>query len=189
MVNFSFIYKELFQSNKIKHGSKILNIFFQNNTTVSFNIKNIIDNEIHLTKLGVSFENIVYDSNKDQLFDFLDDFHYDVIIICNIFSFCEMEKINDILKVLVEKSPNSYFMFINEIIYNSFQNNYNPISYIRNGLYKLSSYNFGKSIGISEVYDFIYKNNLNILDASRILSHNKIPTYPVEYFLIICYKR
>lgn len=189
MVNFSFIYKELLISNKIKHGSKILNIFFQNNTSVSFNIKNIIDNEIYLTKLGVSFENIIYDNRKEQLFDFLDDFHYDVIIICNIFSFYEMEKINNIFKILLEKSPNSYFMFINELIYNSFQNNYHPLSFIRNGLYKISNYNFGKSIGISEVYDFIQENNLNILDASRILSHHEIPTYPIEYFLIISYKR
>ena len=104
MVNFSFIYKELFQSNKIKHGSKILNIFFQNNTTVSFNIKNIIDNEMYLTKLGVSFENIIYDSNEEQLFDFLDDFHYDVIIICNVFSFYETVKINDIFKIFLEST-------------------------------------------------------------------------------------
>ena len=73
MVNFSSLYEELLKSEKIRSGSKILNIFFQNNTTVSFNSKIIIDNEYHLIKLNASFQSLIYNHNDKNFFDFLDD--------------------------------------------------------------------------------------------------------------------
>jgi len=190
MINFSSLYEELLKSEKIRYGSKILNIFFQNNTTVSFDSKIVIDNEYHLVKLKVCFQSVIYNNSDKNFFDFLDDLYdYDVILISNMFSFCEKEQINEILEILQNKNLNAHYMFANEMICDSSVVKYHPFSYIRNLLYQISNYNFGKNIHITDVYDIINSNNLKILDTSRILSNSIIPAYPIEYFLIVSHER
>lgn len=190
MVNFSSLYEELLKSEKIRMGSKILNIFFQNNTTVSFNSKIIIDNEYHLIKLNASFQSLIYNHNDKNFFDFLDDLYdYDVILISNMFSFCEKEQINEILENILDKNLKAHYMFVNEMICDSFTVRYHPFSYIRDLLYRISDYNFGKNIHITDIYDIIDDNKLKILDTYRIFSDNIIPTYPIEYFLIVSHER
>ena len=62
--------------------------------------------------------------------------------------------------------------------------NFNIITYYNQYTYHPFSY-FFKCIYISDLYDILKENELIILDSNRILTLD-IPTYPIEYFSIIC---
>lgn len=185
MINSYSIFKELFTSKKIKRNTKVLHIFFQNNNFVSYNIDFLVKNEEHLFNLKSQFRTIIYE-NSDSL-DILDDFDFDVILFSNLFSLMNEEKINQIIQFVKEKSKNSLFMFLNEIIYKDVQR-YHPFSWIRNFIYNVSPVNIGKTVFLSDVYEILQENGLKILDSSRITSDHGLISYPIENFLIVCCK-
>jgi len=181
-IEFISLYRNLLTSEKLQKECSILNIFFENQRTCSFYSKIITDNEKHIIELNSSFQTIVV-KNLAELSNFIKDEKYDMILFVNMFSFYSKEDIERILKVF-EMECDSYFAFVNEIIYkNSLLKH--PFSYIRDFLFKISDRNYGRSVSIDEVHSLLQKNAFKILDSTRILSRTSIPTYPVEYFLIV----
>lgn len=181
MIDFILLYKEFFLSEKIRRKSRILNIFFENGS-IKFNPNYVTVNEKYMSDLEVSFESIIYD-DEIKSFEFLDSFDYDIIIFVNLFSYNYITVCEEIVNNIRYKSKKSKFMFINEIM-TSETHSLNPISYARDLLFNISSYNIGRTILLREVYDMLLTNNFRILDATRLDTDTCIPTYPIEYFLI-----
>ena len=181
MIDFILLYKEFFLSEKIRRKSRILNIFFENGS-IKFNPSYVTANEKYMSDLEVSFESIIYD-DEIKSFEFLDSFDYDIIIFVNLFSYNYITVCEEIVNNIRYKSKKSKFMFINEIMTNE-THSLNPISYARDLLFNISSYNIGRTILLREVYDMLLTNNFRILDATRLDTDTCRPTYPMEYFLI-----
>lgn len=181
MTDFILLYKELFTSDKIRRKSRILNIFFENSSSI-FDPSYITENEKYISDLQISFETIIY-SNDTKTFDFLDEFEYDIIIFTNLFSFHPRIECENILNMVSDKSEKSKFMFINEIITSEYYS-FTAISYIRDILFSITNYNIGRTILLREVYEILGENNFKILDATRLDTNTRIPSYPIEYFLI-----
>ena len=187
-IEFISLYKNLFTSDKLKKDSSILNIFFENQRTCSFHSRVITDNEEHIVQLKSSFQTVVIDK-LEELFDFIDeackvDSDYDIVLLVNLFSFYKKKEVENILQAFSNsKKLDTHYVFINEIIYkNSLLNH--PLSFMRNLLFKFTDSNYGRSVSLNEVYSMLHRNAFQILDSTRILNSNSIPTYPIEYFLI-----
>jgi hypothetical protein len=189
-IEFISVYRNLLTSDKLKKESSILNIFFENQRTCSFNSNIITNNEEYIIQLKSPFQTIVIDKLND-LINFIDDIekdeiHYDIILFVNLFSFHRKESIDGMLEIFANKSNciDTNFVFINEIICKNTLLNH-PLSFIRNVLFNLTNFNYGRSVSINEVYSILRKNSYKVIDSTRILSKISIPTYPVEYFMII----
>lgn len=177
----NLIYKEILSA-KISKLNTILNIDYNNELEYNNLFENI--DIIYSLKLKIDCinvkKNIISNLNSSDniSFDIKDiievDKKYDIIIFCNLF--CEFnlniikEKINFSRKLLNREGK---IIFINNIITYYNQYIYHPFSY------------FLKCIYISDLYDIINNEDLKILDSNRILTL-EIPTYPIEYFSIIC---
>jgi hypothetical protein len=179
-VNKKIIYEEVF-SKKIFKSKYILNIDYNEK-----DYNNIFENIYIIDKLKLKIDCINVEKNiiknlksNDKISFYIKDIEdinkkYDIIIFNNLFYQFNLSIINN--KIEKAKSllkSGGKIIFINNIITYHNQYTYHPFSY------------FFKCIYISDLYDILKENELIILDSNRILTL-EIPTYPVEYFSIIC---
>ena len=193
MVCFSsiLIYQELFL-HKIKSSTKILIIDYNNNYNDLIENLNIIqEKNIKIDYINIP-ENIIKNLNKNEenqninfysnnILTFLTEEKYDNIIFFEIFS---KININD-MSLHIEKSKEllrsqkyGKIIFINNIITRYTQYMYHPFSYFRN-------YLIDNCVYITDMYDKIRENQLVVLDSYRIFTID-FPTYPMEFFSILC---
>jgi hypothetical protein len=188
------VYKELLFS-KIKSLNKILILDYNKNYDNIFDNIDIIKNlqiEIHILNVKENeIEKLYkktkeYDYNKIKFFskdilDLEDDIKYDNIICFNIFCKLnekELSKVLDKSKIILKNKKYSTIIFINNVItrYNQFI--YHPLSYFRN-------YFYDNCVYITDMYDKLRYNDLYIIDSYRLFTF-QIPTYPLEFFSVIC---
>ena len=179
-INKKIIYEELFLT-KIFKSKYILNIDYNESE-----YNNLFENICIIDKLKLKIDciniekNIIKNlkSNDKISFDIKDieeiNKKYNIIIFNNLFYQFDLTVIkNKIEKAKSLLKSGGKIIFINNIITYYNQYTYHPFSY------------FFKCIYISDLYDILKENELIILDSNRILTLD-IPTYPIEYFSIIC---
>ena len=188
------VYKELL-FNKIQRFNKILIVDDNKNYNNIFDNIDIIKNlniEIHI--LNVKNDEIdslyknINDSNynkikflTEDIFEINENNKYDNIIFFDIFCKFDNKNIEKILeksKTLLKNYYNSNIIFINNLITKYNQYAYHPISYFR-------SFFIDNCIYISDLYDKIRENEMYVIDSYRLFTF-QIPTYPIEFFSIIC---
>lgn len=152
MINKKLIY-DIVLSEKIHKKNNILIV--DNNLDIIFelNIKKILFSELENENLEI----------------------YDYIIFYDLFSLSE----TNIKNILEKIKESTLIIIINNLIINSLQYNYHPISYLQNFLYEQPAY-------IDNVHDLLRKYGY-ILDADRICDVY-IPTYRMEYYCIVLEK-
>ncbi len=193
MVCFSsiLIYQELF-AHKIKSFTKVLIIDYNNNYNDLIENLNIIEEKnIKIDYINIS-ENIIKNLIKNDetkninfysndILTFLTNEKYDNIIFFEIFSKVNINDINKHIeksKELLYSQNNGKIIFINNIITRYTQYMYHPFSYFRN-------YLIDNCIYITDMYDKLRENQLIVLDSYRIFTLD-FPTYPMEFFSILC---
>lgn len=130
----------------------------------------IVDNNLDIIfETELKIKKIKYSELKNENLE-----TYNYIIFYDLFS---LSKIN--IKNILEKINTSLVIIINNLIINSLQYNYHPLSYLQNIMYEYPIY-------IDDVYDLL-RNYGYILDADRIYDVY-IPTYRMEYYCIILEK-
>jgi cyclopropane fatty-acyl-phospholipid synthase-like methyltransferase len=189
-INTPILYRELLFS-KIKNNNKILIIDYNNNynnlfdnillikslnLTIYYLIKNINDIKILEDKLKQYDYNKIIFTNKD-----LDDIKekYDNIIFFDLFCQFTDQKISSKLEKC-KLILNNYgtLIFINNIITKYNQYAYHPISFLR-------TFFIDNCVYMSDLYDKIRENEMYVIDSYRLFTF-QIPTYPIEFFSIIC---
>ena len=188
------VYKELL-FNKIQRFNKILIVDDNKNYNNIFDNIDIIKNlniEIHI--LNVKNDEIdslyknINDSNynkikflTEDIFEINENNKYDNIIFFDIFCKFDNKNIEKILeksKTLLKNYYNSNIIFINNLITKYNQYMYHPISYFR-------EYFYDNCVYITDMYDKLRENELYIIDSYRLFTF-QIPTYPIEFFSVIC---
>ena len=164
------LYKDVFTSEKIKPKSKILVM------SPDKNYDFITQNLFYIIKLDLKIDLV------DKNFK-IEHGKYDLIIFNNIFSNYDNDYVGEILMMYkpVLKEYGS-IIFINELIeYN--RQYYHPLTLIKNILFTITRYNFGKTISITDMYRYIQECGIHVFDCYRIFSADII-TYPVQIFMI-----
>lgn len=182
------LYKELF-INKIKNNTKNLIIdYYHNYQDIIYNMdiiheKNIKLDIFNFTKQDsekinkiVKGEFINYFSKSIIEFDPIEK--YNNIIIFDLFNDSKnnIETTITIVKKFLKKYGK--IIFINDIITKYTQYMYHPLSYFR-------QYFSNKCIYIDDIFDILKFNKLYIIDSFRLFTYD-LPTYPIEYFSIVC---
>ena len=184
------MYRELLFS-KIQNNKKILIIDYKNNYNNLFdNISLIKSLNLTIYYLNVNLNEIKNLENRLKEYEYdkiiflnkyIDEIkgNYDIIIFFDLF--CKFS--NEIISTKLEKcklllKPNGSIIFINNIITKYNQYAYHPISYFR-------SFFIDNCIYISDLYDKIRENEMYVIDSYRLFTF-QIPTYPIEFFSIIC---
>jgi cyclopropane fatty-acyl-phospholipid synthase-like methyltransferase len=184
------MYRELLFS-KIQNNKKILIIDYKNNYNNLFdNILLIKSLNLTIYYLNVNLNEIKNLENRLKEYEYdkiiflnkdIDEIkgNYDIIIFFDLFS----KFSNEIISTKLEKcklllKPNGSIIFINNIITKYNQYAYHPISYFR-------SFFIDNCIYISDLYDKIRENEMYVIDSYRLFTF-QIPTYPIEFFSIIC---
>jgi hypothetical protein len=192
-IDTSLVYKELLFS-KIQRNNKILIVDDNKNYNNIFDNIDIIKNlniEIHVINVKTDKIDSLYKILKEKDYDKIEFYSYNIFDMDentkynNIIFFDIFCKINDEnIQKIIEKSKlllkirNSNLIFINNIITKQNQYIYHPISYIRD-------YFCDNCIYITDLYDKLKNNELYVIDSYRLFTFN-IPTYPIEFFSVIC---
>lgn len=192
-IDTSLVYKELLFS-KIQRNNKILIVDDNKNYNNIFDNIDIIKNlniEIHVINVKTDKIDSLYKILKEKDYDKIEFYSYNIFDMDentkynNIIFFDIFCKINDEnIQKIIEKSKfllkirNSNLIFINNIITKYNQYMYHPFSYIRDCLYDNCVY-------MTDIYDKIRNNGLYVIDSDRLFTFN-IPTYPIEFFSVIC---
>jgi cyclopropane fatty-acyl-phospholipid synthase-like methyltransferase len=189
-INTPILYRELLFS-KIKNNNKILIIDYNNNynnlfdnillikslnLTIYYLIKNINDIKILEDKLNQYDYNKIIFTNKD-----LNDIKekYDNIIFFDLFcQFTDQKISNKLEKCKLILNNYGTLIFINNIITKYNQYAYHPISFLR-------TFFIDNCVYMSDLYDKIRENEMYVIDSYRLFTFH-IPTYPIEFFSIIC---
>ena len=183
------IYKELF-THKIKSFTNILIVDYNNNYNDLLENLNIIqEKNLKIDYINISEHNIKA-INKDckdinfysnDILTFSTNQKYDIIIFFEIFGKIHINEMSlhiEKSKELLKCKKNGKIIFINNIITKYTQYMYHPLSYFRN-------YLIDNCIYITDMYDNLRENQLLILDSYRIFTID-FPTYPMEFFSILC---
>jgi len=188
------IYKELL-FNKIRRGNRILildynkdyNNIFDNidiikNLNIEIHVVNVKKNKIEeLYKIAKEKEYNKIEFHSYDIFEIDENIKYNNIIFFNIFCKFKDEEIEKLLeksKLLLKNINSSNLIFINNIITKYNQYIYHPFSYIRD-------YFCDNCVYITDMYDKLRNNGLYVIDSYRLFTFN-IPTYPIEFFSVIC---
>lgn len=104
---------------------------------------------------------------------------YNIIILYNIFSEYDNDKIKEIFDIIKNVLiDDGKIILINNLITKINIYKFHPFSYV-NFLF------FGKAVYIHNMIEEIRSNDFYILDCDRIYTYDLI-TYPIEYFSMVC---
>lgn len=165
------LYKDIFISEKIQPKSKILVM------SPDKNYDFITQNLFYIIKFRLEVDLV------DKKFKFEENVLYDLIIFNNIFSNYNNDYIGEML-IMYKKllKENGYIIFVNELIeYNRLY--YHPVTLLKNALFNMTPYNFGKIISMTDMYTYIQDYRIHVFDCYRIFSVD-IMSYPVQIFMV-----
>ena len=171
------IYREVLLSNKIRRGSKILNIIdVSNSNKVN---EYITENVDLITNLNLKIINSTFKDYKDVIEDSSTVFN--IIIIENAFdNIANIDIINNVKELTTD---NVLFMFINKLSCDSSTLSFKFFKQIKD----CSGFDFG-IVYITDVFDILKEHEIKVIDNYRLHSP-KTYLYSEDIYLLTCIKK
>ena len=174
MIESYSLYREVLLSNKIKYGSKILNILDSNNVN-----DYIIENVDLITRLNLKIINSTFQDYKDVFEE--SSMKFGIIIMENIFDNPANITILNNIKELT--NDNILFMFINKLTYDSTTLSFKLFKNVKD----YTGFDSG-IVYITDVFDILKDHEIKVIDNYRLHSP-KTYLYSEDIYLLTCIKK